>query len=671
MEAERGHHERPRTDGEDRKEDRGHAHKTSRSSPPSFRNEAAASSGGRESRPEPSRGSPPPSEASSKKLRLESPGGPLPTASEVTIIGSVTKQPKKKEKGKKPVTRNSLVITRDWLPSRHWQIRDGRLTYQPFQEAIFECSTTLKAERAWSRTLSFPLKPVSLVDSLTDPSKLPVPLGKNDILKELAKNPAMMLLPRPRFDGCHSGRCSCVVHGMKDVHHRTSVLHDVCLRDGSLAERDLAVESKFKNFVENPSHFYFWNESKKDHLLAVPQPFRNGGSWTPVPFSPTLSDCSDRLAAQLYLSIYNREKAKTMANIYMSPPSEWEAATHPCLSEPPVGSELWRQSHLLYGVESVHRVNYCHHPLAEDFFYLFLAADYESLQVPVIRRDPAIPNLSDQIIGRLLEPFWRYGCGKVLCSVCLADVINGEFQPVFLTRNEFLQHWVEQHLSSLVAVTTFSATSLNSRLYQGHTIYLLACNVSYSEDLRDSPHLIPTDYTGISVQLTFSKVLSNAISRPAGLPVAASVPLPGPCQQVSSAASVPFPGPSQQVSSAAAVPFPGPSQQVPSAPGLQSSVSSGSSLQIPSDLTFPSVHAASFAASFTPDADAESLLDADDGTPDADAEGLLDADDETLLDNMDTDDHQSFPTPAEAYRKQPVNSDADAAKKAKKKAKKK
>ncbi len=167
-----------------------------------------------------------------------------------------------------------------------------------------------------------------------------------------------------------------MVHGMRDVHHRTSVLHDVCLRDGALAERDLAVESRFKNFVENPSHFYYWSEGKKDHLLGVPQPFRNNRSWTPIPFSPIISDCSDRLATQLYFGIYSREKAKNMANIYMTPPSQWEAASHPCLGEPPVGSELWRQSHLLYGVESIPRVNYCHHPLAEDFFYLFLAADY-------------------------------------------------------------------------------------------------------------------------------------------------------------------------------------------------------------------------------------------------------------------------------------------------------
>jgi hypothetical protein len=184
----------------------------------------------------------------------ESPGDPPPSAPEITNDGTAAKQPKKK--GKKPVTRNPLV-TKDWLPSRIWQIRDSQVTYQPFQDVVFECDATLKPERAWSRTLLFPIKPVCLVDSLTNPAKLPVPLGKEDIHKDLVKYPGMMMLPKPRYDGCHAGRCSCVVHGQKDVRHRTSELPDVCLRDGSLAERDLAVVPKFKNFVENPSHYYF------------------------------------------------------------------------------------------------------------------------------------------------------------------------------------------------------------------------------------------------------------------------------------------------------------------------------------------------------------------------------------------------------------------------------
>jgi hypothetical protein len=242
-----------RTEGAGRKEDRGFSHKSSRSSPPSIHREAAAvSSGGRESRPGPSRGSPPPTEASRKKSRLESPGGPSPEASEVTIVKTVTRQPQKKENKKRLIIRSPMVITNVMLPTRHWHIKDGKLTYRPNQETVFECSTTLKAEKTWARTISFPLRPIGLVDSLFEPAKLPVPQGKNDTLKDLVRHPGMMLLPRPRYEECHSGRCSCVVHGMKDVHHRTSVLHDVCLRDGALSEKDLAVESRLKNFVENP-----------------------------------------------------------------------------------------------------------------------------------------------------------------------------------------------------------------------------------------------------------------------------------------------------------------------------------------------------------------------------------------------------------------------------------
>ncbi len=348
----------------------------------------------------------------------------------------------------------------------------------------------------------------------------------------------------------------------------------------------------------------------------------------------------------------------------MTPPSEWELASHPCLGEPAVGSELWRQSHLLYGVESIPRMNYCQHPLAEDYFYLILDADPESLLVPVIKRDPSTPDLPDKIIGRLMEPFWRHGWGKVLCSVCLADVFNGEFQPVFLTRNEFLLHWVEKHLSSLVAVATFSATRLNSRLYQGHALYLLASHAEYSRDLTDSPLLLPTNFSGFRVPVSFSKILSKAILKPACQPVVSSAPAPGPSQQAPST-SVPVPGPSQPAPSASG---PGQSQPVPS----------GSGFQIPADLIFPSAQAASFAASYNPntDADDEKLLDDEDGAADADAdagaENLLDADDETLgISSMNTDDHLDFPTPSEAYKKKPPVSDADAVRRTKKGGKKK
>jgi hypothetical protein len=143
--------------------------------------------------------------------------------------------------------------------------------------------------------------------------------------------------------------------------------------------------------------------------------------------------------------------------------------------------------------------------------------------------------------------------------------------------------------------------------------------VSFTENLKDCADLDSTNYSNVHVQLIESKILSNTISRPAGLSEAASTPTPGPSQKPSTSFD------------------------------LQSSASSGTSFQIPADLTFTSVHAASFALS-------------------ASSPCLLDADDETLgLVNMDSGDSESFPTSAEAYRKQPATSDAEAVKKAKKK----
>jgi hypothetical protein len=86
---------------------------------------------------------------------------------------------------------------------------------------------------------------------------------------------------------------------------------------------------------------------------------------------------------------------------------------------------------------------------------------------------------------------------------------------------------------------------------------------------------------------------------------------------------------------------------------------------------------ASVSYSQNTEVDDEKLLDStEDGVADADAEpaseSMLDADDSTLgISKMDTEDHQEYPTPSEAYPRKPSASDADTVKKAKKGARKK
>jgi hypothetical protein len=76
------------------------------------------------------------------------------------------------------------------------------------------------------------------------------------------------------------------------------------------------------------------------------------------------------------------------------------------------------------------------------------------------------------------------------------------------------------------------------------------------------------------------------------------------------------------------------------------------------------------------EANDEKLLDSNEDGADADAElapeSMLDEDDSASgVSRMDTDNHQEFPTPTEAYLKKPPISDADAVKKAKKGGRKK
>jgi hypothetical protein len=148
-------------------------------------------------------------------------------------------------------------------------------------------------------------------------------------------------------------------------------------------------------------------------------PFRNGSSWTPIHYSPAMSNCPSNPAKELYYKLYDSTKAKAIGSVYMRSPKEWTAGNHPCISEAAEGSELGYITSNMYGIETVPRANYTNHPLADQHFLLFVATDLISMMVPIFLRNPHDPSAMDDIIGRMTMPFWKNGLGKVLCPVCL------------------------------------------------------------------------------------------------------------------------------------------------------------------------------------------------------------------------------------------------------------
>ena len=412
------------------------------------------------------------------------------------------------------------IITPDMLPNSKWKIVGNDVTYTIGDETIMEFDKNIPKEKAWNKTIWFPVNPKCIVDSVSCPSKLPAPISKTNIPKECLQFPAMMMLPQPKPIKTHAGKCQCVVLGQRETYHRESVLHDSCLLDNVTQQKMAVAPCTKEPFVENPSRFYYWNSELRDHCLALPMPFRNGTSWTPIHFSPAMSGCPNNSARKLYYGLYSTTKAKEIGAVYMRQPKEWTASNHPCLSEAPEGSELGYITSSLYGLETVPRVNYTHHPLADQHFLLFIATDPISMLVPVFLRNPDEPTLMDDAIGLMMQPFWKNALGRVLCPVCIAEDVEGELQPVFLTRSQFISHWVQLHVSSFTAVCTFSATSLNSRLYQGFVTYILAKHAALSDGLVDKPEGNPLDTPSVLKLCVFgtSTVLSKFLKpKPAPL----------------------------------------------------------------------------------------------------------------------------------------------------------
>ncbi len=95
--------------------------------------------------------------------------------------------------------------------------------------------------------------------------------------------------------------------------------------------------------------------------------------------------------------------------------------------------------------------------------------------MPVFIQDTRHPALFDGMMGDVFRPFWERGHGRILCPVCLfTEEDDGTAHPSFWSRLNFISHWEQQHYSSYVVSSTFSATQLHTRVYMGHLLYTLA-----------------------------------------------------------------------------------------------------------------------------------------------------------------------------------------------------
>jgi len=380
-------------------------------------------------------------------------------------------------------TARKPTITASMLPSDDWWISDGRVYFQGNGYSS-SCPAQLPCEKVLSnKKIAHPVRPTLVVNNLIVPY-LPEPCQDMDPV--MRNNPWMFL--KPRLVKCSHGLlsgndCSCAVLGLAGQFHRPSVLPDVCIKNQFLKPRDFTVEMTEFHTQENPSRVYVRRPEKQDHVLSLPTPFPISGAWRSRYYEPAMANVEEDDRLRLYYALYDSQRFREIGKTYLKEPCYWSPEEHPTFFEPI--REVGNLCANLYGVETLQRTGLCSHPCAEPRVYLYIAVSPADRKVPVYVTDRSRPLRLDTVIANAIRPWYEKGHGKILCPVCLVQTSARGTSLEFFSRSEYVSHWEICHAPDMAAVTTFSATQLNTRIHMGHVAYVLA--VANLHSIQEAP----------------------------------------------------------------------------------------------------------------------------------------------------------------------------------------
>jgi len=365
------------------------------------------------------------------------------------------------------------LISPEMLPNGNYQIKDGKVMYKWGDDEI-SFPQEYSADRV-SHDINHPTRSIHILGRLDQPDLLD---PTQQLPKEAISHPRMLLLPQLKAAShltIGGQACGCTKHNRLERFHREAVLPDTCLKGRQPCEDDLRICAMEDQFQENPSHFYLADGRDGDAYLGVPAPFLLGGVWPRLRYEPVLAKrCRGQQVAQ-YLALYDQDRFNRIADLHQQCPREWNPRGSPVICEASTSNEVGLVAERLYGMETIPRVGFTAHPASEPAIYLYPAMDKYSRKVPVFIQDLRHPALFDGMMGDVFRPFWERGHGLILCPICLfTEEEDGTAHPSFWSRLNFISHWEQQHYSSYVVSSTFSATQLHTRVYMGHLLYTLA-----------------------------------------------------------------------------------------------------------------------------------------------------------------------------------------------------
>jgi hypothetical protein len=386
--------------------------------------------------------------------------------------------------------KRQILVDQDDFPGKFF--RRGDLKVEYVEDGAEKCIFNATREVSWhpkkQMAVLHPAGSIYITSSITHPTDLPAPAPRMPL--GLMSNYRIVFKP---FAACfiHSfvDQCDCLQIGLREVHHRQSVIPMYCSRRSLLLHREMEVPMPdgVERYQENPCRIFVWSDEVRAHVLGVPSPYLISVRWNPKVYKPAFASCHSNKVAKLYLSLFNPAKYRAIAAIYMQSPETWTPETHPFFSEPLEGSELYHTTRDLYGLETLFRVGLVSHPCNDTRAIIYVATD-QYLRTPVI--DSTMKFAVDDFIARVLYPFYAAGAGMVLCAVCLyrSTPHREELLPAFFNRPDFITHYRRYHWDHSITSGLANATGLGARHYQLHLLYTLCLGHIVLEcDLEASP----------------------------------------------------------------------------------------------------------------------------------------------------------------------------------------
>jgi hypothetical protein len=291
-----------------------------------------------------------------------------------------------------------------------------------------------------------------------------------------------------------------------------SVVPLFCTKRLRLSIRDLEVPLPpgTPRFYENSSRSFVFSEVTRCHVLALPQPFAASPRWPPKVHQPALATCEIEHKIRDFYALFDSDAYKEAATPYLTTPDRWTPDIHPFYQEPAEDSELFLTTKEMWGVETLFRTMFPRHPCRVKTMLLYPATSLDLVTPTLTTTDKFA---ADVFMSQVMRPFYALGNGVALCAVCITRRSRNSSvaEPAFYTREDYIQHFKNEHWNFSALSGLHSPTQWNSRIYLSMFLYTLC--LAHSPASQD-PRKPACNDPGLFPGLSSTTILRNLTAVP-------------------------------------------------------------------------------------------------------------------------------------------------------------